>query len=663
MYICAILESMTFLRPEILTALFLLAIPLIVHLFEFRIFKPTAFTNLLFLEKLKNEQHRYRRLKKWLILMLRLGYFAGLILAFALPTILSDQRENQDAPVSLIYIDNSFSTNAKNTSGGTLLSAVKEELYQWSKTLDEDQISWFSNDGQYPNQSPKAFQTSILTLTAGPKQLSPQQVVLKAEQIFDRLEAKNRQLIWFTDYHNWAWPEDVSNIEITLRPMGMADRSNICLEEALLDRSNPNSTRINVLVTNTLNKELSSTIRVYLEDNLYAQTGASLRPGQNKIIGFDMGMIDDPKGFVSIEDRSLSYDDTLYFNIPQQPQIKILSIGEASTSVLSPIFEQSDFEFASVTLNKLDYTELKAQNLIILDQLTSFSNPLLAALKQHITHGGGILIIPKITALDATQGLISEFALGRVISANNTAKKIIEINARDPFYSTIFERDVAEFQYPTVGRSFDVQSTATSLMSFDQGGSYLLNKDNIFLFTGPISGPATNFDQSPLSVATMIQIARQTQVFPKPYYATTSQSSTASETSNNAQKSILAGSLVADQVVVLARGNQQLIPRQKESKGQIELDFSGLEFSAGHYVAKLEQNELEWFSFNHPRDESHGTVNPPELDTTRIKTSKDIDQVMHLINQKHQGQQLWFWFVIFALICFLAEMLILKQSS
>ena len=161
----------------------------------------------------------------------------------------------------------------------------------------------------------------------------------------------------------------------------------------------------------------------------------------------------------------------------------------------------------------------------------------------------------------------------------------------------------------------------------------------------------------------MIQIARQTQVFPKPYYATTSQSNTASETSNNAQKSILAGSLVADQVVVLARGNQQLIPRQKESKGQIELDFSGLEFSAGHYVAKLEQNELEWFSFNHPRDESHGTVNPPELDTTRIKTSKDIDQVMHLINQKHQGQQLWFWFVIFALTCFLAEMLILKQSS
>ena len=68
MYICAILESMTFLRPEILTALFLLAIPLIVHLFEFRIFKPTEFTNLLFLEKLKNEQHRYRRLKKWLIL-------------------------------------------------------------------------------------------------------------------------------------------------------------------------------------------------------------------------------------------------------------------------------------------------------------------------------------------------------------------------------------------------------------------------------------------------------------------------------------------------------------------------------------------------------------------------------------------------------------------
>ena len=128
MYICAIIESMTFLRPEILTALILLAVPIIIHLFEFRIFKPTAFSNLLFLENLKHEQHRYQKLKKWLILLLRLGYFSAIIMAFALPTIPERSIIKQDAPVALFYIDNSFSTTAKGPSGSSLLSEIKEEL-------------------------------------------------------------------------------------------------------------------------------------------------------------------------------------------------------------------------------------------------------------------------------------------------------------------------------------------------------------------------------------------------------------------------------------------------------------------------------------------------------------------------------------------------------
>ena len=106
MYICAIIESMTFLRPEILTALILLTLPIIVHLFEFRIFKPTVFSNLLFLEHLKHEQHRYQKLKRWLILLLRLGYFTGIIMAFALPTIPEQSNTLQDAPAYLLYLDN-----------------------------------------------------------------------------------------------------------------------------------------------------------------------------------------------------------------------------------------------------------------------------------------------------------------------------------------------------------------------------------------------------------------------------------------------------------------------------------------------------------------------------------------------------------------------------
>ena len=36
---------------------------------------------------------------------------------------------------------------------------------------------------------------------------------------------------------------------------------------------------------------------------------------------------------------------------------------------------------------------------------------------------------------------------------------------------------------------------------------------------------------------------------------------------------------------------------------------------------------------------------------------------MAMITQNLEGKQLWVWFAIFALICFMAEMFILKQTT
>lgn len=654
---------MTFLRPEILYALFLLAVPIIIHLFEFRIFKPTAFTNLLFLEDLKNEQHRYQKLKKWVILFLRLGYFSGLITTFALPTILANQAKEKNTPVSVIYIDNSFSSMAKSSTGTTLLTEAKEELYQWSKSLEGNEINWFTNDAEYPNQSLIGFQQSILSLEASPRQLSAAQVMLRARRIFERVGTNNPHLIWFTDYHNWQFPSDNQNMEIRLRPLMAANRDNISLEEASIDGSDPDNARLSILLRNSLSSEQISTIRVYTEGKLFAQTGANLSPRQDKIVDFDLGAVRNLKGMVVIEDRGLSYDDTLYFNIPEQPRVKILSIGAASTAVLQSIYDENDFSFVQKDLNNFDYALIPGQNFIILDQVTKVSNPLITALKEHLVNGGGLLIIPEVSAIEATQILLDEFNLGKIESFENQAKKVVEIDTNDPFYLGIFEQDVAVFQYPTIAQSLNVKTDAKSLLTFDQGRPYFLSKNNINVFTGPITGPGTNFDQSPLSVVTLIQLALQTRIFPKPYYSTFSSNDRSQSTDLTGARAAIAGSLVTDQVLVLERESEQLIPRQKQVLDLIEIDFSDIEFKPGHYRARLENDELGWFSFNHPRDESHGNFVIPVLDSTQIATSKNMNLAITAINQTYEGKQLWFWFAIFALICFLAEMFILKQTT
>jgi hypothetical protein len=112
---------MKFASPEILWALLALAIPIIVHLFNFRRFKKVAFSNVRFLKEIQQETKSRSRLKHLLILASRLLAIAFLVFAFAEPYIpLEDQIAKQGNRFVSIYIDNSFSMEAENEEGRLL---------------------------------------------------------------------------------------------------------------------------------------------------------------------------------------------------------------------------------------------------------------------------------------------------------------------------------------------------------------------------------------------------------------------------------------------------------------------------------------------------------------------------------------------------------------
>ena len=72
-------------NPQMLWGLLLLAIPLLIHLLRLRRFRKTPFTNVRILQQLVVESNRSSQLKKWLLLLARLGLLAALVLAFAQP--------------------------------------------------------------------------------------------------------------------------------------------------------------------------------------------------------------------------------------------------------------------------------------------------------------------------------------------------------------------------------------------------------------------------------------------------------------------------------------------------------------------------------------------------------------------------------------------------
>ena len=99
---------MNYQNPQLLYALFALAIPILIHLFNLRRHKTILFSSVRFLKNIKQENTKKRNLKNILVLITRLLAITFLILAFCKPFIKEDKGYISSNKV-FIYVDNSFS--------------------------------------------------------------------------------------------------------------------------------------------------------------------------------------------------------------------------------------------------------------------------------------------------------------------------------------------------------------------------------------------------------------------------------------------------------------------------------------------------------------------------------------------------------------------------
>ena len=91
-------------------------VPPIIHLFNFRKYKTVYFSDIRFIENIRQTTRRKSVLKQIILMLLRMLAIAALVLAFAQPVINSSPNavaQKQPAP-PVIYLDNSFSMQTGN---------------------------------------------------------------------------------------------------------------------------------------------------------------------------------------------------------------------------------------------------------------------------------------------------------------------------------------------------------------------------------------------------------------------------------------------------------------------------------------------------------------------------------------------------------------------
>src|SRR5690606_28086855 len=104
--------------PQFLFGLLALAIPIIIHLFNFRRTKKIYFSNNLFLRNVKEATTSKLKVKHLLILAARLLFITCLVLTFAQPYIPGENQNAAENGENLVYIylDNSQSMSSEVAS-------------------------------------------------------------------------------------------------------------------------------------------------------------------------------------------------------------------------------------------------------------------------------------------------------------------------------------------------------------------------------------------------------------------------------------------------------------------------------------------------------------------------------------------------------------------
>ena len=380
---------MQFKHPEILYFLFLLLIPIIVHLFQLRRFEKVPFTNVQFLKNVIIQTRKSSQLKKWLTLITRLLLFAAIIFAFAQP-FFSESKGLNVKTETVVYLDNSFSMQAKGDKGELLKRSVQDIL----NILDDtDDITLFTNDNAFRNATRKTLSNELLQLNYSPNQLDYDAVILKGEKLFSQDEASAKNLVLLSDFqlHN-STINDTANeaYNLNLVQLEAVTNRNISIDSVYISKETPSNFELTATISG--NEKLDGiSVALYNDDMLLAKSAIN----ESKKALFTLPTNTVINGKVTIEDSGLSFDNTFHFNINNRDNINVLTINPSENKYLKRIFTENEFNYKEVAQDQLNYNEIDDQNLVVLNELDNIPVSLINSLNTFKSNGGSILIIPS----------------------------------------------------------------------------------------------------------------------------------------------------------------------------------------------------------------------------------------------------------------------------
>jgi len=650
---------MHFKYPAIFYFLFILIVPILIHLFNLKKFKKIEFTNVQFLKKISIETRKSSQVKKLLILATRLLCFTALIFTFSQPYL--GNKKIEDNRHYYIYLDNSESLNTNGNNGNLLKTATHDII---ENSPENERYSLLTNDDLRINISKKELKKDLRNIQISNNITSFEDKINAIERELKNKSNDLYKILLISDFQYFTKKINNEFTNVT-RPFSVVKltsnvKNNISVDSVYISTYNTYEKVVSVVIKNQGDEKNDIPIALYNSSKLINKRSFSILKNEEKILEFPIENFHQFKGKIQIDfNESFMFDNVFYFTINSSKKTSILTIGK-SLPYISKIFNSNEFNYSSSSLQNLNYNSISSQQLIILNQIQSITKVLESSILKFIENGGNLLVIPnKNIELNTYNSFFKKINSGEILNKYKDSLKITTINFEHPLFRDVFTKEVRNFEYPAVALNYTHNLKGNAILMFENKTPFLHEVANsfskIYLFSSPLDIQSSNIVNSPIIVPTLYNMAKQSLELTKPYYIL--QKENTIEISKKIEK---------NEILKISNQKKSFIPSQINFANKVVLSTINEPKTAGFFDITLNRDTLNYLAYNNSPNESLLTfydLNTVKKENKNITIFSSIKEYFKEINEKNKVQSLWRLFLAIAIVSLLLEILILKFFS
>ncbi len=676
---------MKLLYPEFLWGVLAVLIPIIIHLFNFKKFKREYFSNVNLLKEVKLETQNKSQLKHYLILLTRILAIILLVLAFCQPYFEGGGEKASVDNTIAIYIDNSLSMDAK--IGETyLLSEAKETAIDIVKTYaPTDQFQLLTNDFEGKHQR-IVNQEEIIELientTISPQNKSLKEIYIRQSDLLKK-QKNHKTVFWLSDFSQNNFDintvEFDSTLKVNIVPFQQELKENVYIDSVWFKtplRQANQEDELMVRVINSSENEIGVKLNLKINNEVKSIVNETISPQSSKITQLNFSIQNKGKqlGEVYLSDYpnpNQIFDDRFFFAYNIKDKSKVLHVKENQQGQFNPIktvfLEDKNFEIKTNTISEVDYASLNTFDLVIIENLVTFSKGLQIELKKFVEKGGSLLLIPS-TNIDriSYNEFFSTINVGSLSRKDQFSVKINSINRTDRFYDNVFEvvhgkidLPVINNYYPLNYRTRVVSKVLLKLTNDIPYFSYAeVGKGKCYFLASPLEN--SSFVEHALFVPTMLKVAENSQPNYVLYHIL-------------GEKGLLdvVSTVQERELYIREEGSDyEFIPEYIQLNNNTALDVHDKILNAGHYNVVSQEKLLMPLAYNYNRSESEIRFYSSEEIVSKIEKGGGAQWFKVFTTTKNGEEQsiqtmikkvkYWKYFVLGTLFLLLVEVLLIR---